>query len=764
MPLLALGLSACTGGSTDSGGVLSTPTPAPSATPTPTPSPTPAPTPTPTPASVNYNTAEYRRSSASYAGAITAYQAGASGAGITVGIVDSGLADPDGEFTGRISPLSRDFAGNGTITDVGGHGTAVAETLAGARNDEHVMGMAWGATVMALRTDRPGSCTETSGCSHPSGAMAQAIDYAWQNGARIINISLGSDGASGDIIEAVRRATNAGTIIVVSAGNVKEGEAAQLSPNGLATAMANPSVGHGLVIIATSVDADNQISSFSAGAKGYETVTLSAVGRSVRTIDHSATDLLYTGTSFSAPQIAGAAALLAQAFPNLTSAQIVQLLMSTATDAGAVGADAVYGRGILNVAAAFAPQGTLSLAGTGTTVSLGATSQLSTAMGDATGSAMNAIVLDGYRRPYSMRFGGALAASAARRDLAATLDNPTRQISGSAGPLRLALSIGQSRMGVPHVRGLALNGNDEVQARFLSGTIMASLAGRSTVALGLRTSAHGLETMLSGAQGPAFIIARDGAGDLGAEMRTTSSMAMHHRLTRTLSLIGGIETGEVDGYANRAGLAPIDPIAGRTARYQAASLVLTVDRGPLSLASGLRLVTEQGSALGARFAPAFGAQSARTLFASFTARAQPAARLSLAASVQRGWTYAAAGGALAQGGLLKSQSWSAQMSRTGLFAPGDLIGLRIASPLRVMASRFRLALPQSWDWETETATYGYAALNLVPRGTERDMELSYGRGMAGGWLGANLYWRREAGHLETAPDDLGVALRWSTGF
>src|SRR4051812_46408842 len=82
------------------GAVLSTPAPIS----TPAPTPTPSPVSTPAATTVNYDTAEYRSSSGpSFHGAITAYEAGASGAGVTVGIVDSGLADVGGEFTGRIS-------------------------------------------------------------------------------------------------------------------------------------------------------------------------------------------------------------------------------------------------------------------------------------------------------------------------------------------------------------------------------------------------------------------------------------------------------------------------------------------------------------------------------------------------------------------------------------------------------------------------------------------------------------------------------------
>lgn len=744
--LAPLPLAACGGGS--GGQVQSTPAPISAPTPTPTPVSTPAAT------GINYDTAEYRASSGpSFHGAITAYEAGASGAGITIGIVDSGVADIGGEFTGRISPLSRDFAGNGSITDVGGHGTAVTETLAGARNDNHVQGMAWGSTILALRTDKPGSCTSTGGCVHNSSAMTEAIDYAWRNGAKVINISLGGDVNSPDLLAAVSRATSAGTIIVIAAGN---GGAA--APDTLAKSIANPKYGHGLVLIAASVGSDGRASSFSNGAAGFEGSTLSALGDAVKTMDNRGADLLYTGTSFSAPQISGAAALLAQAFPNLSSAQIVQLLLNTARDAGTAGPDAVYGMGVLDVAAAFRPQGTTSLAGAAASLSAGTPTLLSGAMGDASPAGLATVILDGYRRPFRMDLAARMERPGLRSRLTAALAGTTRQLQGMAGPISLSLNLAPGRGG-PWMPADA----DTARTRFLSGTVGTRLASGSVVAFGLRTGFKELSPALDGRVRPAFLIADEGAGALAPELRADSSIGWRQSLAPGLSLISGMELGNIDAPASRPGI-PLDPAGSRAARYQAVNTAMAFQRGTLNLTGGLGLVSETGSVLGARFAPALGGQSARTMFASFSVSAQPAPQLTLSASLQQGWTYAAAGGALVDGGVIKSRSWSLDLARSNLFAKRDLFGLRISAPLRVTASRFMLDLPQSWDWKSQTASTAPTPLDLVPRGTERDYELSYGLGLSGGWLGANLFARTQAGNVAAMRDDYGAALRWSARF
>lgn len=65
------------------------------------------------------------------------------------------------------------------------------------------------------------------------------------------------------------------------------------------------------------------------------------------------------GTSFSAPRVAGAAALVKQKFPNLTSSQLKQVLLQTADDLGSPGVDAIYGHGKLNVLNSLSPQGSV---------------------------------------------------------------------------------------------------------------------------------------------------------------------------------------------------------------------------------------------------------------------------------------------------------------------------------------------------------------------------------------------------------------------
>jgi len=448
----ALALAACGGG----GSVGSTPAPSPAPTPTPTPPPTPTPTPTPAPApapavapnpSSSFITSEYNRSDGpSIHRAITAWQAGATGAGVTLAVVDSGIDSDSPEFAGRLSPASADVAGRRGLDNVDSdHGTRVALVAAAARDNTGMMGIAWGATIMALRADRAGSCAtydpddDDSGCRFEDTDIAAGVNRAVQGGARIINLSLGGSSPDPVLRSAIANAAAAGVVIVVSAGNDGDSTEAGIDPN-------NPdpfasglrAAGNGHVIIAGSVGDSSTISAFSNRAGNEAQWFLAAQGERVCCVYENGvmkveTDAngqrfvtLFSGTSFSAPQIAGAAALLLQAFPNLTGAQVVDLLLRSARDAGTAGTDSTYGRGILDIANAFAPQGATSVAGTDVQVPAnGGLMTGSAAMGDALSRvALGSVVLDRYERAYGVDFGANLASAPVRMRLGPALLGP----------------------------------------------------------------------------------------------------------------------------------------------------------------------------------------------------------------------------------------------------------------------------------------------------------------------------------------------------
>jgi len=135
---------------------------------------------------------EFNRSDGpSFHNAITAYQAGATGQGITVGVIDSGIDPSSHEFTGRIHPQSGDVTGAGRpLGDDDGHGTEVTRVIAAAKDDRDTHGIAFNATILALRADQAGSCTtpgpgeDEASCSFFNSSNAAGVNHAVDSGAR----------------------------------------------------------------------------------------------------------------------------------------------------------------------------------------------------------------------------------------------------------------------------------------------------------------------------------------------------------------------------------------------------------------------------------------------------------------------------------------------------------------------------------------------------------------------------------------------------
>ncbi|MGB3723362.1 MAG: S8 family peptidase, partial [Pacificimonas sp.] len=365
----------------------------------PTPSPTPTPAPTPAPSSLN--TAEYRRSNAATSiGALTAYEAGAFGAGVKVGVIDSGIDVDSPEFAGRIDPASRS-TNRDPLQDIDGHGTSVAGVIAAAANGRFNQGVAPLATIVAQRADDPGSCDGEDGCNYPDVNIAAGIDNARVAGARVINVSLGGSEAFPVLRRAIDRATAADIIIVISSGN--DGED---NPDPLAL-VANDGISRGRVLIAGALTATGQQAEFSNRAGSGQQHYFATLGDRVRSFDHTDTAFLFSGTSYAAPGLSGALALLFSAFPNLSADEAIEILRRSATDLGAAGTDAVFGRGGLDIAAAFRAQGQTSLAGSkialdaesGALVTFGGAAGDGGTFGDTLG---NVVVLDAFGRAYGI--------------------------------------------------------------------------------------------------------------------------------------------------------------------------------------------------------------------------------------------------------------------------------------------------------------------------------------------------------------------------
>jgi type VII secretion-associated serine protease mycosin len=271
------------------------------------------------------------------------------GAGITVAVLDTGVDDRHPDLAGNVLP-TKDMVGFGARRGDRAwarHGTAMAGIIAGhghgAGNADGVMGIAPEARILPVRVIlEDGDPSRAKARKTRGNALADGIRWAADQGADVINLSLGDDSASAHPEpaedEAVQYALRKGAVVVASAGNGGE------KGDHISYPAAYPGV-----IAATAVDRYGTRASFST-RRWYATV--SAPGVDVVIADPDGKYYEGWGTSAAAAFVSGAVALVKAAHPGLTPAQIKRLLQDTARNAPADGRDDSRGFGFVDPAAA----------------------------------------------------------------------------------------------------------------------------------------------------------------------------------------------------------------------------------------------------------------------------------------------------------------------------------------------------------------------------------------------------------------------------
>lgn len=213
----------------------------------------------------------------------------AEGAGIKVGIIDSGInydhEDLKDNYAGGIN-----YSNEGDEDDPmdgHGHGTHVAGIIAAARNGKGVVGVAPKARIYSIKT------LDSDGHGSRSAVIA-GIEWAVENKMQVINMSLGSPSPTEAQHKAIQAATAAGIIVVCSAGN--------RGPNGV---MSYPGRFPETIAVAASDRKDN-VASFSS--RGSE-VDVIAPGVNVISTMMDGTYNRKSGTSMACPHVSGLAAL-----------------------------------------------------------------------------------------------------------------------------------------------------------------------------------------------------------------------------------------------------------------------------------------------------------------------------------------------------------------------------------------------------------------------------------------------------------------------
>ncbi|MCT7960981.1 S8 family serine peptidase [Laspinema sp. D1] len=283
---------------------------------------------------------------------------GYTGEGVVIALLDTGIdlthRDLQGNLwmnVGEIPGNGLDNDGNGFIDDFHGydfvegngnpsfsysserHGTHLAGIMGAQRNGIDgtfnggipfdVTGVAYNATVMPVRV-----LDDRQSFDEFEIAVANGIRYAVDNGAQILNLSLGNlpgEPPTERIAEALRFARDRGVVAVFASGN--EGPARATQPSDPAIRAAE-----GLGIAVGAVDRDRRVAPFSnpAGSAVGPYPFLVAPGVGIRSTTPNQSYFTIDGTSMAAPYVSGVVALMLQANPNLTPAEVEGILIETA--------------------------------------------------------------------------------------------------------------------------------------------------------------------------------------------------------------------------------------------------------------------------------------------------------------------------------------------------------------------------------------------------------------------------------------------------
>ena len=252
------------------------------------------------------------------------------GRGVKVAVLDSGVQEHSVFEGTNLREWNMVFDDDGNplpIDPANGHGTAVASII--GSSDERLPGVAPAAEILSFRVlDNEGNTS--------SFILAEAIVMAVDNGASIINVSLGSTGNSGVVVDAVNYATERGALIVASAGN----EGSQY--------VSYPAALDGVVAVAAS-DARGEHLDFSNAGEALLNGGIAAPGYEVTAAWPAEMGINFSGTSASAPYVSGAVAAIMSQNPGMSAEHAYQTLLQNANEAGAPGDDPQHGAGNLNI-------------------------------------------------------------------------------------------------------------------------------------------------------------------------------------------------------------------------------------------------------------------------------------------------------------------------------------------------------------------------------------------------------------------------------
>ena len=666
---------------------------------------------------------------------------------VKVAVMDSGVDLTHPDLAPNLVSGSVTCGGAGCVAggeNVDGHGTWVAGIIAARQNGVGIYGVAPQAKFISIRaTDGDGNYTTRGDVT--------GIQYAVANGVQVINSSFGTTlpfnsftpaqvnadlnvVVGGTTARAQYQNMVANKVINVFAAGNNGADQPSLpaalpyyfqgatAPAGLSQAsydLVNP--GHldwsKHWIAAISLDANNQISSFSQDCGVAKNWCLAAPGQiSNSTAPGGGYSGPIQGTSFAAPNVTGAVAVMLGAFPHLAPETVTQILFDTATDLGTPGVDDVYGHGLVNLQKATSPSDG------GWTLATGSTSfafdmsgfALSAPFGNALASTDASLqFLDSYGKNYEIgltSLGGNLTSA---RPIYDRMSRENRSDFDTLTPLGYGMTLGFAAESTPNENP---NLPAEVTPKFSpSSDLVLESDTRATFGVNSNTDlAYALlpETQKSL---PDDALKNPYLGLMKSSSSTVAGLS-GGGVAFTVAAYRGRFDDEEYGYR----FENEKPVSGV---YSEASYD-GIPKTRLTLGGGM--VREENSLLGSETSGAFSIDHALTYHTGLAAQYQAAENVGLFANYHLGMTEVRA----AENSIFRSfenlttSAFALGGRVTDVAGQGDTLGLVLSQPLRVMHGSADLTQLRGIASDG-TMLYDTGRMNLAPDVTGYDLGLYY---------------------------------------
>jgi thermitase len=246
---------------------------------------------------------------------------------VQIAIVDTGVDLDHPDLRNRLVKGYNVIDEKSEPDDDNGHGTHVAGIIASeTNNNEGVAGMTWFSKIMPVKAMGAKGYGTTFD-------IAKGIVWAVDQGADVINLSLGNYQPSKVLEEAVRYAYENNVVMVSAAGNDASNQPTYPS--------AYPEV-----LSVAAVDYNGNRASFSNYG---DYIDIAAPGVYIPSTYYNKQYAALSGTSMAAPHVAGLAALIKSANPDIKNTQVINIIKKSAIDLGEKGKDIDYGDGLIDV-------------------------------------------------------------------------------------------------------------------------------------------------------------------------------------------------------------------------------------------------------------------------------------------------------------------------------------------------------------------------------------------------------------------------------